>query len=99
MQKRLTLKQRIGGYLISRMPVTRENFDRLRFELNAFRININNRINPFAIYKVLRQRSKTGLSVNIGSGPFGLEGWVNIDMFSLDQPVHKSYSLYVDCIK
>jgi predicted SAM-dependent methyltransferase len=92
--KKLTIKQRLGALLIPRLPVTRENFDRLRFEFNAFRINLNNRINPFAIYKVRRQRAATGLSVNVGAGPFGSPDWVNIDMFN-----YKGVNLVYDCRK
>lgn len=92
--QKLTFKQRLGTLLIPKLPVTRENFERLRFELNALRVGLNNRINPFAIYKVRQQRSRTGLSVNIGAGPFGTPGWVNIDMFKF-----KEVTLVYDCRK
>jgi predicted SAM-dependent methyltransferase len=84
MKQKRSLKQRIGAILIPKLPVTRENFDRMRFELNAMKVNLNNRINPFAISKIRQFKNKTDLSVNIGAGPFGKSGWVNIDMFRYD---------------
>jgi predicted SAM-dependent methyltransferase len=92
MQEKRTFKQRIGAFLIPKLPITMENFNVLRFELKCMRINLNNRINPFAISKIHRQRSKTGLSVNIGAGPFGQADWTNIDMFP-----HKNVALIYDC--
>ena len=80
MEQKRTLKQRIGGFLIPRLPLSRENFNILRFELNCLRINLSNGLNPFSIARVRRQRSKTGLSLNIGAGPFGKDTWTNIDM-------------------
>jgi len=94
MQGKKSLKQRIGSYIIPRLPVTRENFDRLRFEMNALFVNLNNSINPLAISKVVRHRKMKGLSVNVGAGPFGKEGWTNIDMFKFS-----NVALVYDCRK
>lgn len=92
MVQKKTFKQKVGALLISKLPVTKENFDRLRFELNALRANINNRFNPRAIQKVRRYRVQNDLSINVGAGPFGKEGWVNIDMFK-----YKNVDLVYDC--
>lgn len=94
MQEKKTLKQKIGSFLIPKLPITRENFDKLRFEWNAMTVSLNNRINPVAISRVNRERAKTGLSVNIGAGPFGKDGWVNIDMFR-----YNNITLVYDCRK
>lgn len=94
MHEKKTLKQRLGSFLIPKLPITKENFDKLRFEMNAMSVNLNNRINPIAISKVNRERAKTGLSVNIGAGPFGKDGWVNIDMFK-----YQNITLVYDCRK
>lgn len=90
----MTLKQKIGKYLIPMFPITRENFDALRFEVNCFRINLNNRLNPYAISRIRGLRLKAGLSVNLGAGPFGKDGWVNIDAFW-----HEKITLVYDCRK
>src|ERR1700742_4388460 len=94
MHNKRTLKQRLGSALMSSLPMSRESFDKLRFELNALSININNSLNPVSIARINRYRSGTGLSVNIGAGPFGKEGWVNIDMFK-----HQNVSFLYDCRK
>lgn len=94
MDRKKTLKQRIGQALIPKLPLTKENFDRLRFELNAARVNLNNRINPLAVYKVRHYKNQIDLSVNIGAGPFGKSGWVNVDMFKF-----KNVDLVYDCRK
>jgi predicted SAM-dependent methyltransferase len=88
----VTIKQRIGKFLIPKLPMTKENFDRLRLEINAGVINIKNRIYPPSIYKINQLRKQSNISVNIGAGPFGKEGWINIDMFKM-----KNISLVYDC--
>ncbi len=92
MNTKLTFKQKLGKFLIPRLPVTKENFDRIRFELHAFLINLNNFFNPLARYKIYMQRKENNLSVNIGAGPFGKPGWVNIDTFR-----YKNITLVYDC--
>lgn len=62
--------------------------------MNALIVNLNNLINPKAIIKVNHLRAKSGLSVNIGAGPFGKDTWTNIDMFK-----YKNISLVYDCRK
>jgi predicted SAM-dependent methyltransferase len=94
MRQGQTLKQRIGNYIIPRLPVTKENFDRFRFEMNSFLLNIKNGINPVAISKIRQLQKRTDLSVNVGAGPFGKEGWVNIDMFRM-----KNITITYDCRK
>jgi len=89
-----TLKQKVGSFLILHLPVTRENFDILRFELNAIKIRFTCAVNPFKRAKIKRFTNKKGLSVNIGAGPFGEDGWVNIDMFKMP-----NISFTYDCRK
>lgn len=76
----MTLKQKAGKFIISLLGITKENFEILRYELNAIRVRIDSKINPFKIKKIKRFVNQEDLSVNIGAGPFGEEGWVNIDM-------------------
>src|SRR4030081_1568109 len=94
MSQERTLKQRIGNYVIPRLPITKENFGIFRFEMNSFILNIRNRINPVAVSRIRHLQKKTDLSVNVGAGPFGKEGWVNIDMFKM-----KNVTITYDCLK
>ena len=90
----VSLKQKIGRLLISILPINEELFNQFRHEINAAWIRINNSINPFQIFKVNRSIKGENLSVNIGAGPFGEEGWINIDMYSF-----KNISFAYDCRK
>jgi predicted SAM-dependent methyltransferase len=87
-----SLKQKIGAFIIPILPITRENFNRLRFELHTFLINTNNSINPFALYKIYTLKRRTNISINVGAGPFGKENWINIDTHKF-----KNISLVYDC--
>ena len=87
-----TFKQRIGSFIIPRLPFTKENFERIRFEINSGLLKLNNTFNPISRYKIYKLRTKKNLSVNIGAGPFGKPGWINIDMFK-----HEQISLRYDC--
>lgn len=93
MNKR-SFKQRLGSFLIPRLPLTRESFDHLRLGLNTGLLSINNRFNPLVRKKINRLKQQKDLSVNIGAGPFGKPGWVNIDLFK-----HPNISLQYDCRK
>lgn len=87
-----TVKQEIGKFVIPRLPMTKANFDILRFEINAILLNLNNRINPLRISRLSYIRKQKDLSVNIGAGPFGKQGWVNVDMYRM-----KNITLLYDC--
>lgn len=76
-----TLKSRIGQVLLPRLPISREAFDLFRFEWNAALVRTACKINPFKIRKVEGYVQQENLSVNVGAGPFGETGWVNIDLF------------------
>lgn len=89
-----TIKQWLGSVLIPRLPLTRENFDRLRFEANAARVNLKNKLSPFAISKIKKIARQDSLSVNVASGPFGEKDWINIDMFR-----HSNIAFTFDCRK
>jgi len=90
----LTFKQKIGKLLIPSLPVTRENFDRIRLEMNALGVNLRNKFNPFLRNKIKKIAAADNLLVNIAAGPFGEKGWVNIDLFS-----HNNISFRYDCRK
>jgi len=75
----MTLKQRIGQWLIPKLPFNRELLQELRFEANSWLCGARNRLSPSYHRKVRRLRGEKGLSLNVGSGGRGLPGWVNTD--------------------
>jgi predicted SAM-dependent methyltransferase len=75
----MTIKQRIGQWLIPKLPINRELFTELRFEANSWACNLANRFSPTYHREVRRLRGQKGLSLNIGSGGRGIAGWVNTD--------------------
>jgi predicted SAM-dependent methyltransferase len=75
----VTLKQRIGKWVLPSLPVNRRAFDILRFEAGCLWQRFINLVNPVYRWKVRALRGRAGLSVNFGSGGRGLSGWINID--------------------
>ena len=88
------LKQRIGAYLIPRLPVNEHVFGHLRLEINCWWVRILNRCHPGFISARKRLLALRGASVNIGSSGTGTESWVNLDIGK-----HKGLSLRWDCRK
>jgi predicted SAM-dependent methyltransferase len=88
-----TVKQRLGDWFIPTLPINRHVFKHVRLELNALNVRLLNMIVPKRRkgLKALSQRS--GLLVNIGCGPFGHSGWVNIDLYAC----HPNVTLTADC--
>jgi len=76
-----TLKQKLGAWLIPRMPVNPWVFRTFRVELNAIGVRLLGRCHPAWIARQRALRARKGVLVNIGCGPFGQEGWVNLDLF------------------
>lgn len=79
--KNATLKQRIGKWVLPHLPVSRHVFNHLRLELNGFFVRQMHRFNPRYRVVIARLRSRRNLLVNIGCGPFGVAGWVNLDLY------------------
>ncbi len=90
----MSFKQKIGKFLIPKLPISRETFDILRFELNAYRVNLTNKFNPFVIVNRRKYTKKDNVSLNIAAGPFGEKDYINIDIFN-----HKNISFCYDCRK
>lgn len=86
------LKQKLGKVIIPNLPVTRRVFGILRREVNCGWVRLNNLANPIYIGRRRRLRKCKGMSVNIGCGPFGKDGWVNVDLMGLP-----NVSLRYDC--
>ncbi len=74
--------------------LSNEVFELLRFELNMFLVRLGCYLNPFKIYTIKKYINQTDIRLNIGAGPFGELGWVNIDMFKF-----KQVSFTYDCRK
>ncbi len=87
-----TLKQRLGAWLVPRMPVNPWVFRTFRVELNAIWVRVLDVIHPGWIAKARALRGQHGLRVNVGCGPFGQPGWVNLDLFPAP-----GVTLRVDC--
>lgn len=75
-----TMKQRVGGLMFPRLPITRFLFDQLRFEANAWIVACENALSP-SRRRVLRAlRSQRHLLVNVACGPQVLDGFINLEL-------------------
>lgn len=88
------IKQFCGRILIPMLPINRHVFNHLRWETNAIWVRVNNRINPWYIFNRIKKMRGENLSVNVACGPFGKEGWINLDLMNL-----KNVTLRYDCRK
>lgn len=77
------VKQKLGNFLIPRLPVTRHVFNHIRWELNALWVRLNFVFNPGYIARTRRIRAGSELSVNVGCGPFGRPDWINLDLMAM----------------
>src|SRR5580704_9071605 len=84
------LKHALGKILIPRLPVNRRTFDILRFELGCLTQRLYNAVNPRYHAKLRALKTREGVSVNLGSGGKGLNGWINIDA----RPFRDTYIAY-----
>jgi predicted SAM-dependent methyltransferase len=86
------LKHEIGRIIIPLLPVNRRTFDILRYELHCIWLRLSNALNPQYRLRIRKFRQTPELSLNIGSGSFGLKDWVNIDSHTR----HPSITLAMD---
>ncbi len=75
-----SIKQRLGGWVFPRLPITRFLFDQLRFEVNGFRVRAANRTLPWRRARLADLRGQRDLLLNVACGPQILEGFVNLDL-------------------
>lgn len=75
----MTFKQRMGGWLGRRLPISRGMMSELRFEAKCWLCRAANSLSPAYHRRISRLRGENGLSLNVGSGGRGLAGWVNTD--------------------
>jgi predicted SAM-dependent methyltransferase len=76
----VTLKSRVGFYVLPLLPINRRTFDILRYEARAIVTRLRNALNPFYWRKIRQLSLCRDLSVNIGSGGKGLPDWINIEL-------------------
>lgn len=88
----LTIKQRVGVWLIPKLPINSRVFNHVRLELNAVRVRALSQLNPQIRKKTRWLKRQTGLLVNVGCGPFGESEWINLDLFS-----HSNVTFPYDC--
>ena len=88
----MTLKQALGLVVIPKLPMNRHVFDHIRNELNAMWVRTLHRLHPVYRSQIRALRKKRGVLLNLGCGPFGHTGWINLDL-------HKSagVTLRTDC--
>jgi predicted SAM-dependent methyltransferase len=73
-------RQAIGGVLYRMTPGSWRTFSLMRYEASAVVQRTKNALDPRHHLRVAQLRRQTGLSINLGAGPFGKEGWVNADL-------------------
>lgn len=88
-----TLKHVIGRFLIPQLPINRRTFDILRFELGCAVQRLKNICSPSYHRKIAKLRGLNDLSVNFGSGGYGLPGWINIDARSTHKDTYIAYDM------
>lgn len=86
------MKQRLGAWMIPRLPVNPWTFRAIRVELNAAMVRLLGHIHPGWIMRRRALAHRKGLLANIGCGPFGRDGWINLDLFPAP-----GVSLRADC--
>lgn len=79
----MSIKQKLGKLIFKISPVSPEIITIIRVEFRAFRSRVNYRINPFKRMAISKFLSAGNISLNIGCGPFGQDGWVNVDLMDL----------------
>ena len=89
-----TFKQKLGQIIIPRLPVTRELFNQLRFELTANMIKIKRKLDIGYRYQLKKINKQKDISLNVGAGPFGENGWINLDLSK-----YKNVTFVYDCRK
>jgi len=89
---RRSARQCIGDMLRRVLPVSAHVFAHMRLELDGLLARAKNRLLPSDRRKMRELAGRRGLLANIGCGPFGVSGWVNLDLYS-----HPNITLRMDC--
>jgi hypothetical protein len=75
-----------------RLPLNPMVFRLLRLELRAWWVNCLNGLHPLYLARRRKLTRRRDVLVNIGSGPFGHDGWINFDLHA-----HAGVTLAIDC--
>lgn len=89
-----TFKQKLGSWLIPRLPINRHVFNHFRLELNCWYIRNLHQLHPCYKTKINYLKQQQNLLVNVGCGPFGKPDWINLDLYS-----HPNVTLRTDARK
>lgn len=82
-----TLKQRVGAWLLPRLPVNRRTLSIVRYELNAMVTRLRTAIDPRIRKKIEGYRHQRDLRLNLGGGGDTYPGWVTIDVGNIGPSV------------
>lgn len=77
-----TVRQQLGRWALGRLPLERDLVDRLRHAVRAWRVRAAYRVLPLWRARAAALRAERGVLVNVGSGPFALPGFVNLDLIA-----------------
>lgn len=79
----MTLKQRLGAWLIPLFPVNRRTFDILRFELNALVTRVLAKVDPRVRQRIKAFENQDELRLNLGSGGEETNGFISMDVHAV----------------
>jgi predicted SAM-dependent methyltransferase len=88
----MKFKQAFGRWILPRLPINEHVFHHLRLELGAIFVRVNHSLNPMMRLRIKKLQRRKGIKLNLGCGPFGLDGWVNLDLHQ-----HERVTLTADC--
>ena len=74
-----TLKHRLANFVLPKFSINRRSFNSLRYEIDAFLLGLRNLVSVSHRRTVSDLKNRKDLSVNLGSGGKGQEGWVNVE--------------------
>ena len=77
----MTPKQRIDAWLTDRLGINPQFNRAFWVEIRAAWIRLRCRVDPVQLLRLHSLRQRKGVLANVGCGPTGREGWVNLDLF------------------
>ena len=89
----LTLKQRFGRWAQKRLPFSARVTGILRFEFAVARQRCWNRFFPWRRAKIGKLREMKDISLNVGTGGRGKEGWINLDAIGSHRDLYCTHDL------
>jgi predicted SAM-dependent methyltransferase len=79
----ISRKQRVGNWLVRVLGVNPQVFRAVWMEVRAGWVRLRAHVDPRWISRRRELQRRTGVLANVGCGPTGLAGWVNLDMFDV----------------